>query len=247
MATIFPLPSVATGFCEQRADLLSRSVRLWIFLRNSLLGMARAVVWSLDQCAGAALRGSWRPPGRSFTPHEPVQRASVEGFSRRPREARLPPRQSSQEAHRELLKVQNLEDDVLPGVAPFEWNKLKLQRDSWDVKPVPIEQVAPTQVSSVFRRPRQSRLSCEDAGAVAADSPAPAPCWNVRLASERALREAFFKAFGFAGISFVKEKGNRLQLVLDGRSTNLAHLLPSYVSLASASAWAELDISAAGP
>ena len=262
MVVLFPLPSVARSWIEHRAENLSKGVRRRLFRRNLVLGMVQRAIEVLNFCSSRTLRRSARLPGtppvrNSFPPASPAQQSVLDRLFRRCLGAGLPPRQSSQGALRELLRVQSL-DDVpdATGVVPFEWEKLKLLRDTWEVVPRSVREVAPASVGDMFRRPGQFRLCEEHAAALAERDPVPPPYWDARLSSDVQLRQRFFAALRkkklltyrrkvhcFAGLFFVRKKGNQIRMVLDGRSTNASHKLPPHVVLGSAAAWAELDLS----
>ena len=140
-------------------------------------------------------------------------------------------------------------------MVPFAWEKLKLLRDSWEVTPRNVLDVAPAHVASWFESAGRFRLSREEADLVAQQSPVEEPYWDVRLASDSALRAKFFgalsrkglltvrrKVHSFAGLFFVKKKGGQIRMVLDGRATNASHRLPPHVALGSVAAWSEIDL-----
>ena len=140
-------------------------------------------------------------------------------------------------------------------VVNFEWDKLKLLRDDWQVSPRDICDIAPDHIAKHFRRPGQFRLSAEHADQVG-DGRAITPYFDPRLANDRKLRMRFFntlrskrlvtlrrKVFSFVGLSFVRKKDGSIRLVVDGRATNALHRIAPHTALGSAAAWSDIDVS----
>ena len=150
MVLLYPLPPV------HRASDSSKEVRRRLFLNNSLLGLVGHAVRSLNYCGLRTLRrGHSAPPGRKpIAPASAAQQSVLDRVFRRCRGAGLPSRQSCQGALREFLRVQNMDEVVdTSGVVPFEWDKLKLLRDNWEVVPRPIREVALPEISKWFEQP----------------------------------------------------------------------------------------------
>ena len=192
MASFFPLPPVARPWVEHRASDLCKDVRRRLFLKNLLLDLVGHAVESLNFCGLRTLRRGRRASSdrKLLPPTSAAQQSVLDRVFRRCLGAGLPPRQSCQGALRELLRVQSLDEVAdASGVVPFEWDKLKLLRESWEVVPRQVCSVAPPEVCKWFQRPGQFRLSAEQARAVSESVAVPAPYWDVQLAADRKLRE----------------------------------------------------------
>ena len=183
VSSIFPLPPVGPVQSVHGADLLGGRLRRRLLLRNTLLGLLRHAVASINSCAFAALGSRGRAPARRTASQPTGSHWTIRGrLLGLCRQAGLPPRQSPKEALCELLKVENLDGDFDPSaVVPFEWSKLKLLRESWQVRPKEILDIAPTEIRQWFLRPGQFRLSMEAAQAVADKAGPITPYWDVIL------------------------------------------------------------------
>ena len=260
--SIFPLSFVGRPSAVRGSDVLCARLRRRLFLRNSLLGLMRHAVFVLNCCASASLgsRGvasSRRPALKQSSLHD----RALARLLRLCRLAGPPPRQSSKEALCELLKVNSLEEELHPSsVVPFEWSKLKLLGSEWQVKPQDITNVAPEHISKWFVRPGLFRLSVEAADAVGAAAEPITPYWDPILANSKKKRQLFFSALrdrgllcyrrrvhAFVGIFFVAKKNHQIRMVLDGRATNISHMLPPHSALGTVAAWCDADFSEAAP
>ena len=161
----FPIPFVEGPSALRGEANLCSKVRRRIFLRNSLLRLARHAICSINWCASAAI-GGWSV---LLTCHSPTQqRTELQSLAvavlRCSRNAEPPARQPPREALCELLKVDNFESDLdHPHVVAFSWGKLKLLCEDWQVRPQKIREVALPHVSQHFQRVGEFRLSAEEA------------------------------------------------------------------------------------
>jgi len=154
-----------------------------------------------------------------------------------------------------------LEEELHPSsVVPFEWSKLKLLGFEWQVEPQDITNIAPEYISFWFQRPGLFRLSVEAANASGAGAEPITPYWDPILANSKKQRDLFFaalrdrgllcyrrKVHAFVGLFFVAKKNHQIRMVLDGRSTNISHMLPPHTALGTVAAWCDADFSEAAP
>ena len=256
--SVFPLPFVGSFSGIRGTSGLCARMRRRLFSRNTVVGLLRRAVEVLNYCRFASLvRPSRRPVRQDSASPGSLQWTILGRLLRLCRNAGLPPRQSPREALCELLKVDDLVGDFSPTtVVPFEWSKLKLLRDTWQVMPMDITSIAPAEVGRCFTEPGFFRLGVEAAEEVAARTGPITPYWDVVLAANGRLRRQFMdtlrrkglvgyrrKVFSFVGMFFVRKKDGQIRLVVDGRTTNARHKLPPHTSLGTVAAWAEIDLS----